>query len=286
MKELKPDVLIIAILFFTVLCTGSVQAQSRLYTLDDDFDEGVPINVNHDPPNNDQLQINENRTTYPFIWIANSNRGTIAKVDVETGEVLGEYFSAPEGCPADPSRTTVDLRGNLWSGNRDENRGGEGSVVSIGLVWGGTRVDADGTPNPDGQYLKEPFIINNCVDRDGDGLIKTSRGLGDILPWIDVTDSAGSPCTIDDRNALVEDAEDECIRIFQRHAGVNARHISVNEDNQIWVAGYDLAYEHDFSRIDGDTGCILEVRDMPCGGYGGLIDARQGLSTINSQVTL
>ena len=28
-----------------------------------------------------------------------------------------------------------------------------------------------------------PFAYNTCADRDADGLIATSRGLGDIRPW-------------------------------------------------------------------------------------------------------
>ena len=39
----------------------------------------------------------------------------------------------------------------------------------------------DGTPNPAGEYLKPPFEYNTCVDKNGDGLIRTSRGLGNMI---------------------------------------------------------------------------------------------------------
>jgi len=66
-----------------------------------------------------------------FIWIALSGRGTIAKVDTLTGAVLGEYKSAPDGRGKDPSRTTVDLNGNVWAGNRAESDG-KGSMFTLG----------------------------------------------------------------------------------------------------------------------------------------------------------
>ncbi len=142
---------------------------SHTYTLDADFDEGALINVNHTAPNNDQLQLDKNITTFPFIWIALSGRGTVVKVNTEVvtrpngtvipaGTVLGEYRSAPEGRGLNPSRTTVDMDGNVWVGNRAEAGGSLGSVVHLGL---------------EGNF--------QCVDRNHNGKIDTSTGLGDVL---------------------------------------------------------------------------------------------------------
>ena len=70
---------------------------SKTYTLDADFDEGTLINVNHDAPYNDQLQLIDSGEAFSFIWVAASGRGTIVKIDTETGAILGEYKSAPNG---------------------------------------------------------------------------------------------------------------------------------------------------------------------------------------------
>lgn len=210
------------------------------YTLDADFDEGTLLNVNHDAPNNDQLQLNETTTPFPFIWVALSGRDTIAKVDTVTGTVLGEYLSAPDGRGRNPSRTTVDLDGNVWVSNRNESSGGQGSVVHIGLE----------------ENLQ-------CVDRNDNGVIDTSTGLGDVRPWL-------NPAGVDDAGG-VSSAEDECIIHYVRTSGTAARTVAVDANNDVWVGGYGNRV-HEL--IDGGTGTIVPGTTFgaDCGGYGGLVD--------------
>ncbi|MCH8151626.1 MAG: hypothetical protein IH830_04555 [Planctomycetes bacterium] len=253
---------------------GSAQGQSMTWTTDTDFDEGTKVNVNHDGPNHDQLQLNQQVSSFPFINVAASSRGTVVRIDVNTGAILGEYRTAPVGRGRNPSRTTVDAFGNVWAGNRAEIGGGLGSVVKIGLVIGGTRVDAAGNPDPAGQYLAPPFDYNTCIDRDGDGLIKTSMGLGNILGWPDVTDGVGGA------TALVEDAEDECILIYQRVSGDFIRHVSVDGNNNVWTAG-NFGGDNAFDLLDGNTGAVLASFDVGAGGYGGLVDGNGVLWSAN-----
>jgi hypothetical protein len=253
------------------LVSGPVAGQSRTYTTSADFAEGLLSNVNSDAPNQDQLQLNPPQLTspLPFINIAASGRGTIIHIDVNTGEILGEYRTAPVGRLREPSRTSVDGFGNVWVGNEGEDGGGRGSVVKIGVVVGGTRVNANGTPNPNGEYLAPPFLYSTCVDRDGDGLIRTSNGLGNVLDWPNVTDGAGGA---GGGSARVEDALDECILVYQRTTGPIVRHVAVDRNNDVWVGGYPLS-PTSFDRLDGDDGSILQTFATPgCGGFGGLND--------------
>jgi len=251
---------------------AQVQGNNVFYTTDADFDQGTMISVNHDEPN-DQLQLDSLTEPFPFINVAASGRGTVVRANTETGEIVGEYRTAPEGRGLDPSRATVDLFGNVWTANRGEayeiDGFPHGSAVKIGLIVGGTRVEADGTPNPAGSYLAPPFGYSTCVDRDDDGLIRTSKGLYDVLDWPDNTDGAGGA------DGLVQDADDECILIYQRLPDAeNARHVSVDADNNVWVGGYPFE-QRSFHKLDGATGAILDSfdsRDIGCGGYGGLID--------------
>lgn len=245
------------------LSSNDALAACESYTFDADFDLGVMLNVNHDAPNSNQLQLNTNPTPFPFVNIACSDRGTVVRIDVNTGAILGEYLSAPEGMGRNPSRTTVDQLGNVWVGNRNEFGGGKGSITRIGLVIGGTRCNSDGTPNPVGQYLKPPFAYSTCTDRDGDGLIKTSLGLANILPW---TNAGGA-----DVNGGVTTADDECIINYTRVTGSGTRTIAVDQNNDVWVSGTgDLDHE----QIDGVTGLPVPGTqfNLGCGGYGGLID--------------
>ena len=64
---------------------------------------------------------------FPFINIACTGRGTVARINTTNGQVVGEYRTAPlnvqftgaDGNGPQPSRTTVDLYGNVWVANRN-----------------------------------------------------------------------------------------------------------------------------------------------------------------------
>jgi streptogramin lyase len=250
-------------------------AGTSTYTTDTDF--GPPaisynvVTVGTGVPA--YLQLDNTITPYDLIWVACSGRGTVVRIDVNSGAILGEYKTAPEGRALNPSRTTVDADGNVWVTNRNESGTIDGvqhgSVTKIGLVVGGTRCDAAGNPDPNGDYLKPPFIYSTAVDRDEDGLIKTSRGLGDIRSWPDNGDGVGSTDGAT-HVAQVQDADDECIQIYQRLPGTTGtRHVSLDADNNVWVGGYGLK---GFHLLDKDTGGILDSFTPSYGGYGGLMD--------------
>ena len=238
------------------------------YTLNADFDRGTFLNVNHDVPHANELRLNGQLRPFPFVNIAASGRGTAIRVDANTGEILGEYLTAPDGMGRDPSRTTVDLHGNVWVANRAESgeSGGEskGSVARIGLVLGGTRVDESGAPDAAGAYLAPPFAYNTCLDRDGDGRLRTSSGILDVLTW---SNDGGV-----DTHGGVSTAEDECLINYTRVTGAYTRTIAIDPDNDVWVGGLDRDHE----KLDGDTGEPIagsQISFPACGGYGGLVDA-------------
>jgi hypothetical protein len=206
---------------------AAVGGQSRTYTLDADFDEGGYSNVVRVPGN--QLQLDNTTTPFNFMWVAVSSKGTIVKINTETGQIIGEYRSAPAGHPHNPSRTTVDKSGNVWAGNRSNS-----TVVHIGLVEN-----------------------HQCVDRNGNGRIDTSTGLGDVLDW---TNTGGGVST----------ATDECIIHYTTVSSSGVRHVSVTADNNVWVSGTG---GRRFELIDGSTGAVIRnAGSINYGGYGGLID--------------
>jgi len=197
-----------------------------------DLTEGEGVNVVRDEFNH--LRLSNEATPFNFIWVAVSSKGTLVKIDTDTGKVLGEYFTSPAGQPRNPSRTTVDLNGNVWASNRNGN-----SVLRVGLQENG-----------------------QCVDRNGNGVIDTSTGFGDLRPW---TNAGGA-----DTAGGVSTAADECIINYTRVRARGTRHVSVNSVNDVWVSGTD---GEQFDLIDGKTGQIKrQEASVGYGGYGGLID--------------
>ena len=87
------------------------------------------------------LVLGQGALTYPSIWIANSGEGTVSRLDTISGAEKGRYLVC-----SDPSRTAVDLMGDVWIACR-----GDGGVAKITLVEA------------------------NCEDKNGDGEIQTSN---------------------------------------------------------------------------------------------------------------
>jgi RHS repeat-associated protein len=195
---------------------------------------GEGVNVVSDESNH--LSLDNEASPFNFIWVAVSSKGTIVKIDTDTGQVLGEYLSSPTGQPKDPSRTTVDHNGNVWASNRAGN-----SVLRVALLENG-----------------------QCVDRNRNGVIDTSKGFGDIRPW---PNTGGV-----DTDGGVETAQDECIINYTRVRSSGTRHVSVNALNDVWVSGTG---GERFDLIDSATGQIKRQEGpVGFGGYGGLIDKK------------
>ena len=207
--------------------------RSRTYTTDADFNEGQYFKSNLEVTNN-QVILRSKLEAFHNIWVANSSKGTIIRIDTETGEIKGEYKSAPDGEPLNPSRTTVDLDGSVWAGNRNGN-----SVVHISV--------------PESNLWR---------DRNTNGVLNTSTGLGDVLPW-------SNPNNVDSGGG-VSSAQDELITHYVKVRSSGTRHVSVDANNNVWVSGTG---SHQWDLIDGSTGQIIRQEpSVGYGGYGGLID--------------
>ena len=273
--------LAVAALFATVVTwTGGGAQASHLsgqnpatYTVDADFDEGILNNVTHIPA--DQLQLANITQPFGFMWVAVSTKGTVVKIDTSNGVILGEYATSPDFMGKDPSRTTVTLDGSVWVTNRAES--GFVPFAAIQSIAGGDPLNV-----PTGGGLMGSVLhigvkeAGQCIDRNGNGVIETSTGLGDIRPWINDGGTADDDYGKLDKFSLK--AADECILNYTRVNAYGARHVSVNTVNDIWVSGTG---EQDFDLIDGDTGRIIrEAGTVGLGGYGGLITGPTGAEVI------
>jgi DNA-binding beta-propeller fold protein YncE len=99
------------------------------------------------------LILDSESVTTNHIWIANTGEGTVSKFDTETYEELGRYPAGPLGRLNDPSRTSVNGRGDVFIGNR-----GGASITRISGLGAG------------------------CPDTNGDGVVTTSTS-GAALGW-------------------------------------------------------------------------------------------------------
>jgi hypothetical protein len=173
-----------------------------------------------------------------YIWVAASARSTIIKIETTTGEIKGEYYSAPTSQgPGNPSRTTVDSDGSVWVSNRDFV---PGTIIHIGLEENG-----------------------QCEDRNNNGIIDTSTGLGDIRAWSDPDGIRG-----------VEFAEDECIVHYVTVSSIGTRHLSVDFDNNVWASGsnsssWDLVKGGRYD-VQGSGNILQQYNSVNYGGYGGI----------------
>jgi streptogramin lyase len=217
--------------------------RSRIYTFDADFDTGNLYNVNHEAPKNHQLQLDTKIRIAPYLWVANWVVGTVTKIDTRTGQQVAKYDSVlqrnwdgsipdvrpprEEGsmgstapCGNTPSRTSVDAYGDAYIANRT----------------------FCGQPSAT-KYAGEP---TRCVDRNGNGLIDTSRDA-----------NADGIINIKDP-AEFKGQADECILWTKNYgaSGSHGRSLAVDADQNVWVGTYmdSMLY-----KLDGETGAVLQT---------------------------
>ncbi len=90
---------------------------------------------------------------FSYIWIANSSEGTISKINTQTMVEEGRYLVHPQGPTGNPSRTSVNLSGDVAVANRS------GGITKV--------------------YARP----EDCVDDNGTPGIQTSTGPNDVLAW-------------------------------------------------------------------------------------------------------
>lgn len=167
------------------------------------------------------LTLSQTHETIRFIWIANSADGTVSRLDTETGAEVGRYRIC-----ADPSRTSVDLDGDVWVGCR-----GDGSVVKI-------RQDAD-----------------RCPDRDGNGSIETSRDLngdGRIDPAsAELLPQGGDECVL--------------FSVAPYGSAALARAVAVSENGDAWVGFWNAHMVARFDAATGAVVQEIPVTGSPYG---------------------
>lgn len=182
---------------------------------------------------------------FSLIWIANSPEGTVSKIDTMTGVELGRYYTGPTNGTDDPSRTSVNLAGDVAVTNR---------------AGGITKFAARET---------------ECIDTNGNGTIDTSTGPADILPF------GQDECMLWNIALPNGGSNQQGPRPTAWDAGANNNPCAPNSF-RVWVGYYDQAANRGhFYRLAGADGAILDEVFAPnwdigggtnYGPYGGAVD--------------
>jgi len=232
--------------------------------------------------------LNSNSTALHFAWIANATQGTVSKFDTQTGNEVARYYSV---IPMDglgrtdggvtqltpnqvnsPSRTAIDLNGDVWVANRAP--GLQGSVTKIANDVSSCRRLPDGG-------------VNTSFDRNGNGVIDTDPAAGEFV----VPGNLADPTQYD-----------SCV-LFSTPVGsyggtgsVKARALAVSQGNfesgntggDIWVG---IHSDNLVQKLSSRNGQIIEVGPdagtaiaLSWGPYGAAVDGLQRLWLVE-QVT-
>ncbi len=183
-----------------------------------------------------------------FIWISNTGEGPLSKVCTVNGVEVARYSTSPQGATGDPSRTSVNLHGDMVVTNRDP------------------------TPGPS-SVTKFAADLKDCVDRNSNGQIETSVGPHDVKPWGEDecmlwrTPLPGGSTSIGARATAWDGHEDP-------DTGLGG-HVYIGAMMNMTVY-----------KLDGDTGAVLEQAVTANSHYGGAMDGKGNFWTVTMNCTI
>lgn len=147
-------------------CNGETDENIINPVVDGTVDEGLEKIEGTDPENptkEDGITLSRQSKTLPYLWAANHTAQSVSKFNTKTNKEEGRYWVG-----VNPSRTAVDLDGNMWVGGRDDGR-----VTKV--LWDTTKcpdknsdgiytsyIDTDGTTVVQVNSATEPFA-DECV---------------------------------------------------------------------------------------------------------------------------
>ncbi|MFZ5788161.1 MAG: hypothetical protein ACOY3Y_17115, partial [Acidobacteriota bacterium] len=178
-----------------------------------------------------------------YAWLANTSISAVTKVHLQTYTAQGVYrvgLSSLGTGGNDPSRTTVDILGCAYVANRALG-GGQGSVTKIA-----------------GE-------LEDCHDLNGNSVIDTSSGLGDIRGW---------PGAVN---------QDECVlwNVPVGPVGSRPRALAIDALGRVWVG---LWFAEQFVVLDSVDGHVISTVNIGLQPYGAAIapDGRLWTTTYGS----
>jgi DNA-binding beta-propeller fold protein YncE len=197
-----------------------------------------------------------------YMWVANSGEGTVSKIDIiaDPPMEVARYATGMSDMLADPSRTSVDLAGDVFVGNR------AGWYPAPSHSW-------------DSSLTKIAAETARCVDRDGDRTIDTATGTAP-LARSDGTGGVPAGQSTDECVLWTRDFRPESRRATDRAephgclglravAATNETGLDFEANGHVWVGCMD---DRKVYKLHGTTGDLLAYADVsPCMPYGFLM---------------
>ncbi len=219
------------------------------FTSSADFELGTLFNVNvTDVPNELRLNPPGETQTYPFMWVVNTNEGTVSLFDTGTGKELGRYRTGAESQATwlSPRRLAVTSDGDAWVANFAETH--QATIVKV-LQTGYEDRDHDGK-------------VDTCIDTNGDGRITGNE----ILPW----DSNGDGKPDDERIKMVVEVGRSQSNLNEKRINGLARSMAIDANNKVWVGLYNF---RQYEVYNNETGAVEAVVPTPNRPYGATVDS-------------
>lgn len=232
------------------LFAASAPAATTTYTTSSEFDQGTLLNVNHDAPNSDQLQLNVVGAGFPILWIANAGEDSLSKIDTtqaggSPGREVARYHTwfntganatgnhgAWDG-PA-PSRTAVDIDGNAYVLNRHF----DGRPPLLFKILANGFIDRNGNG-----------VADTSVDANNDGVIQASE----MKDLVDLNSNG-----IVDPNEIQDERIAWAVRVPDGVAaplrpGTLGRALCIGTDGNLWVGLFSASAFYKVNAADGST---------------------------------
>ncbi len=213
-----------------------------------------------------------------YAWIANNSAGTVSKFDTKTGNEVARYYTVVPrdgvGQPVanvdytqhnSPSRTAIDLYGNVWIANRAS--GLQGTVTKIANDLSDCRHGL-----PDGG-------IRTSRDLNGDGVIDTNPANGEFI----IPSSRTDPSTYDDcvlfstpLGAAGGDPAEFGPSVKIRALAISKGAIESASAGDIWAGHFEGQRFYKLNSADGRIATFPDGGQvaMNAGAYGLAIDGR------------
>jgi hypothetical protein len=167
---------------------------------------------------------------FSYLWVANTDQGSISKVNTMTLVEEARYYSdLTQSGGASPSRTSVNIDGHYVV------------VSNRGTGW----------------VTKVAASHEDCVDKNGNGMIETSQNKDDLLPW------GADECVLWSTQVTTPISGGAGPRATAWAPGTFNPQTCKYDDQKVWIGWLTAPGQARMGRLDGLTGAIEAAVDLP-----------------------